>query len=256
MTRVSFKNRSLALMAVLGLMVSQTACLKTRAQLREEGGDEDRGGAQQSGPTGVKAATPQDVQPQGQYAIDEMKGEFTRLEGRVEDVERTQKQSATNPAGPSKEELKKLETRIVELEQAQANMLDAIKKMQETPSVAADPSELIEKGRNQIEAGNFDGAIETLSAALKTAKGKKAEDATFLRAEAYFAAKDYKKAIVDYSKFPEKYTRSSYMPKALYKIGQSFEQLGMKDDARGFYQELVEKHPKSPEAKKARSKIK
>ena len=46
------------------------------------------------------------------------------------------------------------------------------------------------------------------------------------------------------------------MPTALYKIGLSFESLGMKDDAKGFYQELIEKHPKSQEAKKAKAKMK
>ena len=46
------------------------------------------------------------------------------------------------------------------------------------------------------------------------------------------------------------------MPSVLYKIGLSFEGLGMKDDARGFFQELVEKYPKSPEAIKAKKKAK
>ena len=43
---------------------------------------------------------------------------------------------------------------------------------------------------------------------------------------------------------------------ALLKIGQSFEALGMKEDAKGFYQELTDKFPKSPEAAKAKKKVK
>ena len=46
------------------------------------------------------------------------------------------------------------------------------------------------------------------------------------------------------------------MPEALYKIGVSFEALGSKDDAKGFYQLLVDKFPKSPQAKKVKSKLK
>lgn len=194
--------------------------------------------------------------PQGGYAIDEMKSEMTRLDGRIEDLERAQKTQADKPGTPTPEEYKKLETRVTELEQAQANMLDAIKKMQENPPAGADPADLLKKGKNQVEAGNVDGSVETFGSCIKNAKGKIAEECTFLRAESYYSLKDYKKAIVDYSKFPEKYTRSTYMPKALYRIGQSFDALGMKDDAKGFYQELVEKFPKSPEAKKARSKAK
>lgn len=245
--------RILPVAAALGLMLSQTACLKTRAQLKEDG-DEPTA---VSTPVPVKPGQgPQDVVPQGGYAIDEIKGEMTRLDGRVEDLERAQKDQAAKPGTPTPDDYKKLEGRVTELEQAQANMLEAIKKMQENPPVAADPSEILKKGKNQVEAGNVDGSIETFGSCIKAAKGKVAEECTFLRGESFYGLKDYKKAIVDYSKFPEKYTKSTFMPKALYRIGQSFDALGMKDDAKGFYQELVEKFPKSPEAKKARSKIK
>jgi TolA-binding protein len=46
------------------------------------------------------------------------------------------------------------------------------------------------------------------------------------------------------------------MPEALYKIGVSFEALGSKDDAKGFYQLLIDKFPKSSQAKKVKSKLK
>ncbi|MGK5083558.1 tetratricopeptide repeat protein [Bdellovibrionota bacterium FG-1] len=236
--------RFVLFVTALTLTLIQTGCLKTRAQLKEE--------SDESAP--AKVASPQEVQPQGQYAIDEIKGEITRLQGRLEDVERTQKQtSATGPGAP---DAKKVEQRVVDLEQAQANMIEAIKKLQESPAASVDPSELIEKGKTQMGGGNFEGAAETLGAAQRTAKGKKAEEATFLRGECFYTIKEYKKAIVEYSRFPEKFTKSAYMSKALFQIGRSFEALGMKEDAKSFYQELIEKFPKSPEAKKARPKVK
>jgi TolA-binding protein len=242
MIRLSVR-RSIPFIALIAFTLSQSACLKTRAQLRDEGDDP-------AAPIALKQG-PQEVRPQGGYVIDEIKGEVTRLQGRLEDLERAQKQQTPNAA--TADDMKKLETRIVELEQAQANMLDAIKKMQETPP-AADPGDLLKKGKNQVEAGNVEGAVETFGACIKSAKSKVKEDCTFLRAEAHYALKDYKKAIVDYSQFPEKHSKSAYMPRALFQIGRAFEALGMKDDAKGFYQELVEKFPKSPEAKKSRSK--
>jgi len=42
------------------------------------------------------------------------------------------------------------------------------------------------------------------------------------------------------------------MPKALFQNCSFFEAPWDEEDAKGFYQELVEKYPKSPEAKKAR----
>jgi TolA-binding protein len=151
-------------------------------------------------------------------------------------------------------EMKKLEARIEELEHAQASMIETIKKLQ-SATPPADPAELFEKGKNQHAAGNHEAAIDALSAYLKSSKPKQAEEATFLRGESLYETKQYQKAIGDYSKFPEKYTKSKKMPYVLMKIGQSFDALGMRDDAKAFYQELVEKFPKSPEAKKARKKI-
>jgi TolA-binding protein len=248
MTRIS-ATRWLTLAAVFGLAFNLSGCLKTRAQLKEDGDEPST----VSSPIPVKQG-PTDVMPQGGYALDEVKSEMTRMEGRVEDLERAQKDKAQAPGTPTADDYKKLETRVTELEQAQTSMLEAIKKLQEMPAAAPDPVEMLKKGKNQVEAGNIEGSIETFSACLRSAKGKTAEECTFNRAESYYALKDYKKAIVDYSKFPEKYTRSTFMPKALYRIGLSFDQLGMRDDAKGFYQELVEKYPKSPEAKKAKSK--
>lgn len=229
----------------LVLSLSTSACLKTRAQLRETQDDAAKpiGNAPQP-------AQVQDVAPAGSYALDEMKTEMTRLNGRIEDLERS-RQDASGDKDARKEEIKKLETRIVELEQAQAQLLEAFKKMQDTNVVAAkDPTEAFESGKTNFASQNYDAAIDNMSAYLKSPKAKvHVEEATFIRAESYFALKQYKKAIVDYSKFPEKFSNSRKMPAALLKIGQSFEALGMKDDAKGFYQELVEKYPRSKEAK-------
>ena len=62
--------------------------------------------------------------------------------------------------------------------------------------------------------------------------------------------------ITDYATFPEKFTRSKHMPTVLYKIGMGFLALKQKEDAHTFFQELLDKFHKSPEAKKAREKLK
>jgi tol-pal system protein YbgF len=217
--------------------------LKTRAQLKDDPGAQ---------PENSMPAQVQDVQPRGEYVIDEIKSEITRLTGRIEDLERTQKQG-----GASDEQLKKLEQRIIELEQAQAAMIEAIKKSETQAPSPVDQAALVDQGKAQLEAGDFEQSIETLTTYLnKNPKGKRVEEATFLRAEAHFNLKQYKKAIVDYSKFPEKFTKSKRMPKALYQIGVSFENLGMKEDAKGFYQEVVDKFPKSAEAQRAKARLK
>lgn len=226
----------------LVLVASLAGCLKTRAQLR---GDET--------PSSQSAPKTEAARPEASEVIEEMRSEIMRLTGRIEELERSKSQTASGQA-PQAEAMKKLEQRILELEQAQVTLIEQLKKQQaEAPPV--DANKLLEEGKNQLKNGKQEEAIETFSRYLKTPKAPKIEEATFLRAEAQYALKRYKKAIVDYSQFPEKFTKSRYMPKALLRIGQSFDALGTPDDAKAFYQLLVDQYPKSEEAKTARPKL-
>lgn len=254
LTHASF-SRSVFFCALLTLWLMQSACLKTRAQLKSETeGEVQNNSSQPVNQGGVETAG--NAQVANNQVIDELKNEITHLTGRIEELERNQKPSPTpGDKDPNVEKIKQLETRIAELEQAQAHMIESLKKNEAEVQTAAS-GDLFEKGKKQFEQSNYQGAIDTLSVLLKNPKAKHIQEATFIRGESFFALQDYKKAILDYSKFPEKFNDSKRMPAALYKIGLSFEALGMKDDAKGFYQELVEKFPKSVEAKKARSKIK
>jgi tol-pal system protein YbgF len=220
------------------LTVGSSGCLKTRSQLKDD-----------SDPEPVPSKV-EPVQTQGGYAVDEIKQEMTRLTGRIEDLEH-----AKNADAPKRDEqLKELENRVHELEQAQMAALEAIKKIQaEMP--LPDQVELYQKAKDDFKNKNYDETIQSLNQYLKNSNGKFYEDGVFLRGESYYAQKNYKKAIVDYSKFPEKMTHSPYMPKALLKIGRSFEAMGSKEDAAAFYQQLIDDYPKSSEAKEAKKRI-
>ena len=196
------------------------------------------------------------VEPKGNYAIDELKSEITRLNGRIEDLERAKGTEAEKAlAEKSKQEqFDKLEQRIVELENAQIEMIEQLKKYQGAAEekFAEKAGELVDQAREKLQSGDREGAIDILSRYLSTPKAPRAEEATFLRGEAYYETKQYRKAIADYGQFTEKYTKSKLMPSVLYKIGLSFRAINSKEDAAVFLQELIDKHPKSPEAKKAK----
>ncbi len=221
-------------------MITLPACLKTRAQVRTDSPDE--------------APKSSELLASQAAAIDELKTELARLTGRLEELERAQGQASKNEGTAHLEAVKKLETRLNELEQAQIETLENLKKVQ-TSSPAADPVSWLEQGKSRLISGDLEGAAEALSEYLKSSKPRQAEEATFLRGEAYFGLKQYKKAIIDFSKFPERFQKSRKMPEALYKIGLSFDALGMREDARNFFQELIEKFPKTAEAKKAKGRV-
>ena len=220
-------------------LITFPACLKTRAHVRTDSPDE--------------APKSSELLASQAEAIDELKTELARLTGRLEELERAQGQASKNEGAVQLEAVKKLETRLNELEQAQIETLENLKKVQ-TSSPAADPVSWLEQGMSRLISGDLEGAAEALSEYLKSSKPRQAEEATFLRGEAYFGLKQYKKAIIDFSKFPERFQKSRKMPEALYKIGLSFDALGMREDARNFFQELIEKFPKTAEAKKAKGR--
>jgi len=152
------------------------------------------------------------------------------------------------------EQLKALEKRMQDLEAGQLAALEAVKKLQNQVPPPDSP-EAYKQGKDQLKKKQYTEAIESFTSYLRNPNGKYSEDATFYRGEAFFAEKHYKKAIVDYSKFTEKMNKSSYAPKALLRIAQSFEGLNSKDDAKTYYELLLDEYPKSPEAKDARKKL-
>ncbi|MCC7441770.1 MAG: tetratricopeptide repeat protein [Bdellovibrionales bacterium] len=237
-------KRLLALSLVLLFSLPLSGCLKTRSQLRED--DPMAAGIPNQ---------PEPVRDRGGYVVDELKSEITRLTGRIEDMERElkdqQEANEERGKGPDAEDLEK---RIVELENAQAAMLEAIRKIEKS-APPPDAGDSFEKAKDAYRSKDYEGAINHLNVYLRNSGAKNAEEATFLRGESYFSLKQYKKAIIDYSKFPEKFNRSRLLPEALWKIGQCFDSLGMREDAQAFYQELVDKFPKSGRTDQARRKL-
>jgi TolA-binding protein len=78
----------------------------------------------------------------------------------------------------------------------------------------------------------------------------------YLLGEIDYSQNAYKKAIVNFAKVQETFSKSDLIAPSLYKIALSFQKLGMKKEAEGFFSELKERFPKSKEAKKARAKFK
>ncbi len=74
--------------------------------------------------------------------------------------------------------------------------------------------------------------------------------------EESFERKDWKKAILNFNKFRDSNPKSKKFGEATYKIGVSFQELGMKEEAKTFFDEVVSKFPNSSDAKKARTRLK
>ncbi len=75
-------------------------------------------------------------------------------------------------------------------------------------------------------------------------------------ADDHFAKREWKKAILSYQRYRDQNPKSKKFAKATLRIGFSFQELGMNDEAKTFFEEVVSKFPDSSEAKSAKSKLK
>jgi TolA-binding protein len=74
-------------------------------------------------------------------------------------------------------------------------------------------------------------------------------------AEDHFQKKEWKKAILSYQSHVEQYPKGKSVPEAKYKIGVCFQELGLKDEASAFYEEVLSQYPKTEPGKKAKIRL-
>ena len=72
----------------------------------------------------------------------------------------------------------------------------------------------------------------------------------------YTNSKKWKDAIVVFSKYRDQFPKGKKYADATYKIGVCFQELGMKEEAKPFLEEVVAKFPGTSEAKKASFRLK
>lgn len=85
--------------------------------------------------------------------------------------------------------------------------------------------------------------------------GNSQADNPFISAEQLFADKQWKEAILEYEKYRKTYPRGKSFAESTYKIGVCFQELGLGEDARAFYEEVIAKFPKSREAGRAETRL-
>src|SRR3970040_359819 len=81
-------------------------------------------------------------------------------------------------------------------------------------------------------------------------------DALYLKAESYYQEGKYADAILEFQRFVDTYPRDKRAPTSYLKQGLSLIKIGRKDEAKFFLETLIDKFPKSEEAKTAREKLK
>lgn len=216
------------------LCLSLTACLKTRSEVRE-------------------VAQKQVIQQ-----------EVTKLQKTNADV--------AGRFGEVEESLRDLRGRVEVLEHRKeqgTQEADSAKKF--AADQAADANKkiiLLQEGLSQLEKTVFqlNAEINALKAektamvaqnmAAQASKATEVKKGSYEVGQEYFEQKDWKKAILNYQKYRDENPEGKKFPDATYKMGVSFQELGMREEAKTFYDELVSRFPNSNEARKAKIRLK
>lgn len=184
-----------------------------------------------------------------QEAVDDLKAEISRLTAKVEELEVKQNSLPV---------IEKIEDRITKLEEKQLEFQENIQKIKEDLP-PPDPIVYFKKGKSAFDKDDHAAAVQFLTKYLETTKsgdGKTAQEAQFYIGESQYLQKNFKKAILAYDSVLRKFKHKRFQSKSLYKIALCFDSLGKEDEADAFYKELIQKYPKSREAKSARRNVK
>ncbi|MEI8033435.1 MAG: tol-pal system protein YbgF [Chlorobiaceae bacterium] len=210
------------------------------------------------------------TQSAGSYSdVQQVRDEVSRLQGRIEEVAHTNRQSfarlgmedslLVHKADDLESRLKKIEEYLALDKQESSLAAAPDKKAGEAGApkaeVAADAA-LLAAGNEQLAKKSYAAARESYSSLLKSyPKSELVSEAQFQLAESFFAEKWYEKAILEYQQVIAKYTKSVRRPAALYKQAVSFEKIGDAPNAKARFKSLVNLYPASPEARLARKKL-
>ena len=229
------KNANIVLILVLGL-VAFSSCLMTRDDVSEE--TERKAVVQQ-------VSTLQKDHADQKMRTTELNEELRSISGRLESLENRatvatherEKYAASNDAqmAEAQKKINLLQDEVQKLQNQVASLSQDIVKLESHP-----------------------GSSKTATVNEKPAdsdKGKGKVD-HFALGDSSFKQKDYKQAIVEYQKYRDSFPSGKKFPAATFRIGVSFKELGMMDDAKTFFEEVQSKFPESPFAKMAKEQLK
>ena len=197
-----------------------------------------------------------------QAAIDSTKSEIQALNGKLDDTALAVKKPAEDLAQYRDD----ADKRIIALEEhilRQQTLLDSLsKKMAEMPmakkeEAASTPDSLYLKGLDLLKAGDVVTAREQFTKFLEqNPKHELAANAHYWIGETYYSEKNYESAILSYQDVIKNYPGKEKVVAAMLKQAMAFNEIKDAKSAKFVLKKLVEKFPKSDEAKKAKAMLK
>lgn len=233
----------------IGLLISllwiMSGCLRTREDIKE---------VESTKAMRDQVDTLQKVHADSSSRLEELMDQNRQLNGRIEELEqKILKNSQAQGAG--KDDLQKS---LSESRQQSELLKDGIVKLEN--QVQALQEEIVTlKTKGSSDRTNSSGkhsSSDGSSSDKAKDKVKDKERELMDSALAEFQESKWKEAILNFDHYREKFPKGKYVAEATYKTGVSFQELGMRDEAKVFYNEVIEKFPKTEMSKKAQLRLK
>jgi TolA-binding protein len=112
------------------------------------------------------------------------------------------------------------------------------------------------KGSSSENSKNSEKHADSSKGKDKAKDSKDKDKNLFDSALSNFEDKKWKEAILSFEQYREKNPKGKHAAEAAYKTGVCFQELGMIEEAKVFYQDVLAKFPQSDMAKKAQSRLK
>ncbi len=184
--------------------------------------------------------------------VDKLRDEVARLRGATEE-DRHRLEAAVAALDKLRSEL---EGRFAALKGAGALEEYEAKRKVEQMKLPSDKGALFALAQEQEKAGDKGAARELYQEyARRWPSDPRAADAWFRVGELQYGAQRYREAILAYGKVAEGFPRSDKVPDAKLRAGEAMVALGLPEDAKGIFEDVVKQYPKTTAAKKARKRL-
>jgi len=209
------------------LAISLSGCLMTRSEIEE---------AEQRKVVQTQVSTLQRTNADSQSRFTEFNEDLRSMSGKIETLE-----NRLVVMQKEKEKAQSLnDQQLAETNKKVQLLQDEIQKLENQVSFLN--QELI-----KISSGG--------NATAPSAAADRKEDHIQLGEESY-SKKEWREAILHFQKYRDQFPKGKKYPIATYRIGVCFYELGMKEEAKEFFQEIVSKFPDNPLAKQAKERLK
>jgi TolA-binding protein len=223
------------LLALLTCMAFLSACPLTTREDMEHQQDDERQIKEQ-------VSTIQRGRADNDQRLTDLQSDMRVIAGRVDAVEHNDQQGI----GSTRVEIENLKKQIA----AQNDRMKLIE--QHIDATEARLMSAVQSLGTASQASPHESGVS--ESAKETGHAKKSEG-PLGEADSLLSSHEYKRAIVQYENYLTKKPHGALAAEATYKIGYCFAEMGMKKDAKEFYQETMESFPGTSSAKKAKARL-